>query len=154
MTVLDHMYAAGIRQAKINQKEYKSIVEYVRDWALISYNAQVYNLPNSGAYQDALTIKAVVQRELGKFVEDNVLTAQEAEFPFLGEIPAQEDYPIEEIDLDEMEGDGSDAEEEDDDEDPLLKLPGFRVGRAGIEKVHDLSLRGTGGSSVSSRAAS
>jgi len=37
--------------------------------------------------------------------------------------------------------------EKDLDEDPLLKLPGFRVGRAGIEKVHDLELRGTGGSS-------
>lgn len=37
--------------------------------------------------------------------------------------------------------------EKDLDEDPLLKLPGFRVGRAGIEKVHDLKLRGTGGSS-------
>lgn len=37
--------------------------------------------------------------------------------------------------------------EDDLDNDPLLKLPGFRVGRAGIEKVHDLSLRGTGGSS-------
>lgn len=32
-------------------------------------------------------------------------------------------------------------------EDPLLKLPGFRVGKAGVEKVHDQALRGTGGSS-------
>ncbi len=31
--------------------------------------------------------------------------------------------------------------------DPLLELPGFRIGRAGIEKVYDLALRGTGGSS-------
>lgn len=37
--------------------------------------------------------------------------------------------------------------EDDEDNDPLLKLPGFRIGRAGVEKVHDLSLRGTGGSS-------
>ncbi len=37
--------------------------------------------------------------------------------------------------------------EDDDDGDPLLRLPGFRVGRAGIEKVHDLNLRGAGGSS-------
>ena len=37
--------------------------------------------------------------------------------------------------------------ENDLDDDPLLKLPGFRVGRAGIEKVHDMDLRGTGGSS-------
>ncbi|MFQ5765543.1 MAG: penicillin-binding protein 2, partial [Rhodospirillales bacterium] len=31
--------------------------------------------------------------------------------------------------------------------DPLLELPGFRIGKAGIEKIHDLVLRGTGGSS-------
>ena len=32
-------------------------------------------------------------------------------------------------------------------DDPLLELPGFRVGKAGIEKVHDLSLRGVAGNS-------
>ena len=31
--------------------------------------------------------------------------------------------------------------------DPLLDLPGFRIGKAGIEKVHDLALRGSGGNS-------
>lgn len=31
--------------------------------------------------------------------------------------------------------------------DPLLELPGFRIGKAGIEKVHDLVLRGKGGNS-------
>jgi len=31
--------------------------------------------------------------------------------------------------------------------DPLLELPGFRIGKAGIEKVYDLALRGNGGSS-------
>ena len=31
--------------------------------------------------------------------------------------------------------------------DPLLELPGFRIGKAGMEKVHDLALRGKGGTS-------
>jgi penicillin-binding protein 2 len=31
--------------------------------------------------------------------------------------------------------------------DPLLELPGFRIGKAGIEKIHDKVLRGSGGSS-------
>ena len=31
--------------------------------------------------------------------------------------------------------------------DPLLELPGFRIGKAGLEKIHDLALRGKGGSS-------
>lgn len=33
------------------------------------------------------------------------------------------------------------------DGDPLLRLPGFRVGKAGMERVHDTKLRGSGGSS-------
>ncbi len=32
-------------------------------------------------------------------------------------------------------------------DDPLLELPGFRIGKAGVEKLHDLKLRGTGGTS-------
>lgn len=31
--------------------------------------------------------------------------------------------------------------------DPLLELPGFRIGKAGIEKIYDLALRGKGGTS-------
>lgn len=31
--------------------------------------------------------------------------------------------------------------------DPLLELPGFRIGKAGIEKVYDRALRGSGGTS-------
>jgi penicillin-binding protein 2 len=31
--------------------------------------------------------------------------------------------------------------------DPLLELPGFRIGKAGIEKEYDLALRGSGGTS-------
>ena len=31
--------------------------------------------------------------------------------------------------------------------DPLLELPGFRIGKAGIEKMHDKALRGSSGSS-------
>ena len=30
--------------------------------------------------------------------------------------------------------------------DPLLELPGFRIGRSGVEKLHELQLRGSGGS--------
>jgi penicillin-binding protein 2 len=37
--------------------------------------------------------------------------------------------------------------EKDAKDDPLLELPGFRIGKSGIEKIHDLKLRGTGGTS-------
>src|SRR6185312_5033896 len=35
--------------------------------------------------------------------------------------------------------------EQDEDDDPLLALPGFRIGKSGVEKVADLSLRGKAG---------
>ncbi|MGF1640259.1 MAG: penicillin-binding protein 2, partial [Rhodospirillales bacterium] len=31
--------------------------------------------------------------------------------------------------------------------DPLLELPGFRIGKGGVERIYDLALRGTGGKS-------
>ena len=31
--------------------------------------------------------------------------------------------------------------------DPLLELPGFRIGKSGVERIHDLKLRGKGGNS-------
>lgn len=32
-------------------------------------------------------------------------------------------------------------------DDPLLQLPGFRIGKSGLEKSHDLELRGSAGTS-------
>ena len=37
--------------------------------------------------------------------------------------------------------------EEQEQSDPLMKLPGFRVGRSGVERIHEHVLRGTGGRS-------
>ena len=37
--------------------------------------------------------------------------------------------------------------EEQEQSDPLMKLPGFRVGRSGVERIHEQVLRGTGGRS-------
>jgi penicillin-binding protein 2 len=39
------------------------------------------------------------------------------------------------------------SESDQDDNDPLLALPGFRIGKSGVEKVADLSLRGKAGNS-------
>jgi len=41
----------------------------------------------------------------------------------------------------------SSVSEEDLTGDPLLELPGFRIGKAGIERVYDMDLRGKGGAS-------
>jgi len=39
------------------------------------------------------------------------------------------------------------SESDQDDEDPLLALPGFRIGKSGVEKIQDLAMRGKAGNS-------
>lgn len=97
-------------KAKINNKEYKNWSEFVRDWAQIVHNAQVFNRADAGAYQDAVTLRDVVTTELKKLVDLKVISEEVAQFPYLGEIPPQDDVPPEEEDDDEDEDD-----EEDDD---------------------------------------
>jgi penicillin-binding protein 2 len=59
-------------------------------------------------------------------------------YPFAGELAHVVGYvgPVSDKD---MTGD--------DEDNPLLKLPGFRIGKSGIEKTYDMPLRGTAGSS-------
>lgn len=94
---------------KINFREYKNVAEFVRDFALISHNAQVFNRVNSGAYQDALVVKRIVEDELQKLVESGLITKDTATAPYLGEIPVQEDI----IEEEEEEEEEDDEEEED-----------------------------------------
>lgn len=106
-------------KAKINNKEYKHFSEFVRDFALISHNAQVYNRPNAGVYQDALTVRSVLEAQLKKLVDNKTIPESVAKIPYLGEIPAQDDAPL---DAEEAEDDDDDEEEdaegeEDDDSD-------------------------------------
>ncbi|KAG9527593.1 Bromodomain-containing protein, partial [Aureobasidium melanogenum] len=107
--IKDPMAMSTIK-AKINNKEYKNWSEFVRDWAQIVHNAQVFNRADAGAYQDALTIRDVVTTELKKLVDLKIISEEVSQFPYLGEIPPQDDVPPEEEDDDEDEDD-----EEDDD---------------------------------------
>lgn len=118
--IKEPMAMSTIKQ-KLNTKEYKNIPQFVRDWALISHNAQVYNRPDSGAYQDALVLKDAVQKELAKLVTTTAITEDESKYPFLGEIPPQEDIVMEDVaEEEDGEVEGSDQEEDDDDEDDEL----------------------------------
>ncbi|TKA55664.1 hypothetical protein B0A49_11896, partial [Cryomyces minteri] len=104
-------------QAKINGKEYQNFSEFVRDLALIPHNAQVYNRPDAGAYQDALAIKSLLESEFKKLVEQKVITTEMAILPHLGDIPPQDEIPVEEEEEEEEDDDDEDDEEEGDDSD-------------------------------------
>ena len=99
-------------KAKLANREYKTFAEFVRDCALIWHNAHTYNRPDAGAYQDASTIKSLMEEDFQKLVSNNVVSAHDVAWPELGEIPPVEDIPADE-DEDEDEDDEDDDEEED-----------------------------------------
>ncbi|KAI1262022.1 hypothetical protein F5Y18DRAFT_399462 [Xylariaceae sp. FL1019] len=100
-----------IRTKKL-KKQYAAFAEFVRDVALISHNAQVYNRSSSQVFKDAVRLRDVFQEELQKLVDDDTITAAEALLPDLGEIPeAEDDSP------DDQEGEDVEEEDEEDDDD-------------------------------------
>ncbi|KAJ5116479.1 hypothetical protein N7456_000827 [Penicillium angulare] len=132
--------ALSILKQRINKREYKQFAEFVRDCALIPHNAQTYNRPKSQAYEDALVIKDVFRDQLKKLVEDGVISAEEAEFPDLGEIPEADPLPDDE---DEDEDEEEDDEDDSDDEGRRRKKPGPKPGpkRGSQNKEPDLRKR-------------
>ena len=95
-------------------KEYKAFADFVRDAALISHNAQTYNRPDAGAYQDAVTIKGIFEREFKALADQEIISHEVAVLPDLGELPPVETpFPVEE---DEDEEDEDDEDDEDDDD--------------------------------------
>ncbi|KAK3630807.1 hypothetical protein LTR56_017224 [Elasticomyces elasticus] len=113
-TIKEPIAMSTIKQ-KLLQRTYASFKEFVRDFALIAHNAQVFNRPDSGAFQDALVIRGELERLLGVEVASGTITAEMARLPDLGEIPTYEDVIVE--DPAEAEEESSDDEgEEDDDE--------------------------------------
>jgi len=118
-TIIKEPMAMSTVKAKVNGKDYKDFSEFVRDFALIPYNAQVYNVPNSQAFQDALIVKDLLEKELQKLVEEKIITEETAKLPYLGEIPTADDIPPEEQDEDDDEEE-AEADDDDDDEDDEL----------------------------------
>ena len=120
-TIQEPMAMSTIKQ-KIHARSYQKFSDFVRDFALIPFNAQVFNRPDSGAFQDALVIKEQVEKQLQLLVEQGVITKDVAELPDLGEIPTYEDVPMEDADGEVEEEDESDddAEEDEDEEEPDL----------------------------------
>ncbi len=108
--VIKEPVALSTLKSKLQNRQYSSFADFVRDCALIPHNAQTYNRPEAGAYQDALVIKGVMVKEFQQLVEENVISTGDAVWPDLGDIPPASPRPLEE------EEDDDDEDEEDDDE--------------------------------------
>ncbi|KAI0097442.1 hypothetical protein GGR51DRAFT_553087 [Nemania sp. FL0031] len=119
------------------KKQYTTFPEFVRDVALISHNAQVYNRPSSQVFKDALRLREIFQEELQKLIDDETITPEEAILPDLGEIPEADESPDEDEDevMDEDEDDEDDEDEDDeessDDDDDDSRGRRRRRGRGG-----------------------
>lgn len=143
-TIKEPMAMSTIKQ-KIHTRAYHSFKEFVRDFALIPYNAQVFNVPDSGAFQDALIIKEQLEKQLQLLVKDGVITQEVATLPDLGEIPTYENTGG-----DEKGGDGEDDEEsdeegeEDEDEDGDEEEDGKKRRRRGRPSKRDTIEDGDG----------
>lgn len=114
--VIKEPMALSIIKQKVHAREYTSFEDYVRDFTLITYNAQVYNRQDSQAYQDALVIKEYFESELKRLINEKIIVEEEAKIPYLGEIPTYEDPAPEEPEEEEDEEEDDDDEEEDDDD--------------------------------------
>ncbi|KAF2144424.1 uncharacterized protein K452DRAFT_356624 [Aplosporella prunicola CBS 121167] len=119
--VIKDPMALSIVKQKISGREYKDFTDFVRDMALIPYNAQVYNRQDSQAYQDALVIKEFFEGELKRLVNEKIITEADAKLPYLGEIPTYEDPPAEEQEEEEDDEEDEDDEEAEDSEDDKPK---------------------------------
>ncbi|KAF4549716.1 Chromatin structure-remodeling complex subunit RSC1-like protein [Elsinoe fawcettii] len=113
--VIKEPIALSTIKQKINNKEYMTVKDFVRDFALVPHNAFVYNLPDSGAYQDGVVVKQQLEEQLKKLVESKVFSEEDATLPYLGEIPVADDPPAEEEEEEE-----DDEEDEDDEADEEL----------------------------------
>ncbi|KAL1637261.1 hypothetical protein SLS58_009448 [Diplodia intermedia] len=115
--VIKEPMALSIIKQKVHGKEYTSFEDYVRDFSLITYNAQVYNRQDSQAHQDALVIKEFFESELKRLIEEKIIVEDEAKIPYLGEIPTYEDPAPEEPEEEEEEEEEEEDDEEDEDDD-------------------------------------
>lgn len=89
----------------------------MRDVALICHNAQVYNRPSAPIFGAAVRLREVFEGELKKLVSKDVLKAEDARLPDLGELPPADESPEPEDEEDGEEDDDEDEDEEDEEND-------------------------------------
>lgn len=119
--VIKEPRAMSYIKTKVNGREYKTFEEFVRDFALICFNAQVYNSSSAQAYQDAITIKNFLEKELAALVAEGIISKAKAELPYLGELPPPDEPAAEEAEDDDDDDDEDEEDEEDDSEDESKK---------------------------------
>ena len=78
---------------KIDNRAYQSFRDFLRDFALIPANAQVFNRPDSSAYRDSLIVEWELRHKLQKLVKSGVIEEHDSVLPEFGETPSHDDRP-------------------------------------------------------------
>lgn len=104
--------AISTLRGKIQRKQYSGVPEFVRDFALVVHNAQVYNRPNSQPVRDVLRLDELFKTELQRLVDEGLATEDEIKYPDLGEIPQSTPEPDPVSEEDDEDGDDDDDDEE------------------------------------------
>ncbi len=102
---------------KLKNKDYQTFSDFVRECALISHNAQMYNRPDSLAYQHALIVQGVLEKEFKTLADKGVILHEQATLPDLGELPPVESPLLVAEEEEEEDDDDEDEDDEDDEED-------------------------------------
>lgn len=132
--------AISTLRGKIQRKQYSGVPEFVRDFALVVHNAQLYNRPNSQPVRDILKLDELFKAELHKLVHEGYATEDEIRYPDLGEIPyaSPEPDPVSEDDDGDEDGEEDEDEEEaDDSDDDKRKRRGRRGTKSAGKKGDD-----------------
>ena len=120
--VIKEPVALSTLKQKYTTKEYNEFSQFVREAALISHNAQTYNRPDSGAYQDALIIQEIFKSEIKALADQGTISHEAAALPDLGELPPVETpLPVDEEEDDEDDEDEDDEEDDDDSDEEGVK---------------------------------
>lgn len=133
-------------------KKYSSFADYVRDFALIVHNAQVFNRPKSGPVKDVLVLKSVFEEGLTHLVERGLITKEDTVFPDLGEIPDATPEAEMVTEEEEEEDDDDDDEADDSDDEGKGKKVRRRAGRISMAgRKRDRSEEGQKGGDADAR---
>ncbi|KUJ14719.1 Bromodomain-containing protein [Mollisia scopiformis] len=115
--VIKEPIALSTLRQKIGKKQYSSYKDWIRDLFLIPFNAQTYNRRSAPVYGDSIILADLFRAELKKLVDDQVISAEEAQEPDLGPIPEQEDSPPPNPEDEELEEDDEEEDEDEEDDD-------------------------------------
>lgn len=110
----------------ISHNRYKTLPQFLHDFAQITFNARVFNQKGSQIYEDAVTLDNYLREQIAKLRESKQFSAEETQYPDLGPLPSSD---VEDNNAEHEEEDDDDDEDDDEEEEETKSPPPRRRGR-------------------------